>query len=123
MQGSDIPGTLTLAFSSGSLITVNGAIGWRVTALRVCAFCREPAITIFFCGADPTEYELGGASNYLLKLASAPTTFAYGSNVSGNAASIQLLDALNAFLVSLEATVPAGSVTVSLLTPSVPILS
>lgn len=42
LQGNDIPGTLTLALSPGSLITVNGAVGWRVTALRICAFCREP---------------------------------------------------------------------------------
>ena len=119
-QGNDIPGGLRLQFTDGTVVTVTGAINWRHTqGSTLYSFGFIPSLTA------PTQtlslpgggtYTIDSSSNYGLELIGATYNYVTGTNLSGNAATSGLLDALNSYLGVVRANDPTGPVTVNTLT-------
>ena len=117
IQGNDIPGLVRFVSITGQSLDIEGAIVWRVNSgSTIEIFGFIPATT-----TSAVNLSTIGASNYVLDASSnigmRPNggTFAIvdGDNISGNAASAGLLDALNDYLATVIANRPAGSVTVN----------
>ena len=117
IQGNDIPGLVRFVSTTGQSLDIEGAIVWRVNSgSTIEIFGFIPATT-----TSAVNLSTIGASNYVLDASSnigmRPNggTFAIvdGDNISGNAASAGLLDALNDYLATVIANRPAGSVTVN----------
>ena len=117
IQGNDIPGLVRFVSITGQSLDIEGAIVWRVNSgSTIEIFGFIPATT-----TSAVNLNTIGASNYVLDASSnigmRPNggTFAIvdGDNISGNAASAGLLDALNDYLATVIANRPAGSVTVN----------
>ncbi len=117
IQGNDIPGLVRFVSITGQSLDIEGAIVWRVNSgSTIEIFGFIPATT-----TSAVNLSTIGASNYVLDASSnigmRPNggTFAIvdGDNISGNAASTGLLDALNDYLATVIANRPAGSVTVN----------
>ena len=117
IQGNDIPGLVRFVSTAGQSLDIEGAIVWRVNSgSTIEIFGFIPATT-----TSAVNLNTIGASNYVLDASSnigmRPNggTFAIvdGDNISGNAASAGLLDALNDYLATVIANRPAGSVTVN----------
>lgn len=116
-QGNDIPGGVRLQLSSGQVIEIEGAINWRHTAgSTLYSFGFIPAQTItpvtITYGAGST-YTINNTSNFGLELIGAAYNYIDNTNISGNAATNGLLDALNAYLASTQQSSPVGPVTVA----------
>ncbi len=115
VQGNDIVGTVILVSSvTGQTMDVPGAIVWRVTSMgsiEVIGFIPDPAnpatnLSDIGLGA----YAIDASSNFGLRLNSSTYPIVDGSNISGNAATTGLLDALNAYLAEVQSNAPAGPV-------------
>lgn len=116
-QGNDIPGGVRLQLSSGQVLEVNGTINWRHTqgsTLYAFGFIPSPTITpiSFSYGAGQT-FTINSSSNFGLKLIGAAYSYTDTENISGNAATNGLLDALNSYLASIEASNPNGPISVN----------
>ena len=117
IQGNDIPGLVRFVSITGQSLDIEGAIVWRVNSgSTIEIFGFIPATT-----TSAVNLSTIGGSNYVLDASSnigmRPNggTFAIvdGDNISGNAASAGLLDALNDYLATVIVNRPAGSVTVN----------
>ncbi|TNC43198.1 cadherin repeat domain-containing protein, partial [Rubellimicrobium rubrum] len=112
-QGNDIPGTLRLLLDDGTVIDVPGAINWRDTqgsTLHAFGFIPDPANparTISYGSSNQFSMTLGSTSNYGLRIIGSSQTYSDGSSVSGNAATNGLLNALNSYLATVQASGPA----------------
>ncbi len=121
-QGNDLSGTLTLYLADNSTLSIPGAINWRITSgstVHFFGFIPDPgsAAHVLTYGGSNT-YTIDSTSNYGVRLNSASVTVTDGSNQSGNAATSGLLDALNAYLATVQANAPTGPVAVDALTTS-----
>ncbi|WP_168559178.1 cadherin repeat domain-containing protein, partial [Rhizobacter sp. SG703] len=119
-QGNDIPGGLRLTLASGRVITVTGAINWRVTqgsTLYCFGFIPDPATTpVSFTYGSNSTFTLSSTSNFGLELVGVNYSAADNSSINGNAATNGLLTALNSYLATVQANDPNGPVTVDMLT-------
>ena len=101
-QGNDIPGVLRLKFSNNSTVDINGAINWRGPSgnnIEYFGFIPSPSVTpvvVNLVGGGTIT--LNNTSNYGLFKNSSTLTYADATNVSGNAATGGILDALNSYL-------------------------
>ncbi len=115
-QGNDLSGGLRLTLSSGEVITINGAINWRITSgqtLYVFGFIPDPATPVRTINYAGGTFDIDGTSNFGLEKVGAVYSAADNSNVSGNAATSGLLDSLNTYLATVQANDPNGPVTVN----------
>jgi hypothetical protein len=116
LQGNDIPGGLRITLSSGRVITVTGAINWRVTSgstLYCFGFVPDAATTpTSFTYGGGTTFTISNTSNFGLELVGVSYSTADNSNINGNAATTGLLTALNGYLAQVQANDPNGPVTV-----------
>ena len=121
VQGNDIVGTVILVSSvTGQTMDVPGAIVWRVTSMgniEVIGFIPDPANPITnLSDIGLASYAIDANSNFGLRLNSSTFPIVDGTNISGNAATTGLLDALNAYLAEVQLNAPAGPVTADDLT-------
>ncbi|NBT88697.1 MAG: hypothetical protein EBT51_10410, partial [Flavobacteriaceae bacterium] len=121
VQGNDIVGTVILVSSvTGQTMDVPGAIVWRVTSggtIEIIGFIPDPANpTTNLSDIGLAAYSIDANSNFGLRLNSSTFPIVDGSNISGNAATTGLLDALNAYLAEVQLNAPAGPVTADDLT-------
>ena len=111
-QGNDIPGTLRLVLDNGTTVDIPGAINWRDTngsTLNAFGFIPDPAAasqTITYGTNGQLSLTLNSSSNYGLRLLGSSVTYVDGTNISGNAATNGLLDALNNYLTTVQANGP-----------------
>jgi hypothetical protein len=111
-QGNDIPGTLRLVLDNGTTVDIPGAINWRDTngsTLNAFGFIPDPANaskTITYGSSGQFSLTLNSSSNYGLRLLGSSVTYVDGTNISGNAATNGLLDALNNYLATVTASGP-----------------
>ena len=121
VQGNDIVGTVTLVSSAtGQTLDIPGAVVWRVTQMgniEVIGFIPDPANPVTnLSSIGLPAYQIDSNSNIGLKLISSTYVITDGTNISGNAATTGLLDALNAYLAEVQLNAPAGPVTADDLT-------
>ena len=121
-QGNDLSGTLRMRLTTGETIDIAGALNWRHVdsqILQAFGFIPDPANgvqTITYSGGTVT---LDSSSNYGLQTINSTLTYTNGTNISGNAATVSLLDELNAYLAVTTTNAPSGPVTVNSLSTSV----
>jgi Cys-rich repeat protein len=109
-QGNDLDGTIRIALTNGTRITLNGALNFRETTgskVEVFGFIfaegQNASITY---GGGLTYNILGGSTpststSLGLKALTSTFTFTDGQNRSGNAATSGLLSALNDYLLAV----------------------
>ncbi|MEY5034888.1 MAG: hypothetical protein RL447_1266, partial [Bacteroidota bacterium] len=111
-QGNDIPGILRLKFLDNSIVDINGAINWRGPSgndIQYFGFIPATTVTPVVVNLPGGgTYTLDNTSNYGLFKNSSTLSYADASDVSGNAATNGLLEALNAYL--LEQKVKGGDI-------------
>ena len=127
LQGNDISGSVRFLLQGGSEIVIDGAIVWRDTqGATLHAFGFIPAAdtnTSFTYGGGTVQLLQGSnqsvtPSNVGLQLVGSTQTYTDGQNISGNAATSGLLDALNTYLQQIQAAAPQGPITVTAQTTS-----
>ncbi|MFN5914762.1 MAG: beta strand repeat-containing protein, partial [Chitinophagaceae bacterium] len=107
-QGNDLAGRIKIYLSSGTVITLNGALNWRETTgskVEVMGFIFDPGQNAVINYSGGTYNIVGGTtanSSTTLGLRSYFSTFTFtdNENRAGNAATSGLLDALNAELLN-----------------------
>ena len=114
-------GTVILVSSAtGQTLEVPGAIVWRETTgstIEIIGFIPDPANPVTnLSSIGLPAYQIDSNSNFGLKLISSTYVITDGTNISGNAATTGLLDALNDYLAEVQLNAPAGPVTASDLT-------
>lgn len=116
-QGNDLSGGLRMTLTSGQVLTITGAINWRVTSqgsLLAFGFIPDPNMTpVSFAYGAGNTFTINGNSNFALEKVGVTYSVADGSNESGNAALNGLLDSLNTYLTEVRAKDPNGPVTVT----------
>jgi len=117
VQGNDITGVVRLVSITGQVLDVDGAIVWRENAgQEILLFGFNPADTVpqvdLSTIGTGVSYDVDANSNYGLIPNGGTYTAADSSSVNGNAASSGLLDALNAYLDSVQTNQPIGPVAV-----------
>ena len=127
LQGNDISGSVRLLLQGGSEVVIDGAIVWRDSqgaTLHAFGFIPAPDTDTSFTYGGGTTQLLQGSnqsvtpSNVGLQLVGSTETYADGQNISGNAATSGLLDALNTYLQQVQAAAPQGPITVTSQTTS-----
>lgn len=115
-QGNDIPGTLRLVSTSNNFLDVAGAVVWREgNNGNFIGFIPNPT-NIFsvnlntFGGAN---YTINQNSNFAIVFNNKSFTFTNNGSLSGDAATKQVLDDLNAYLTFFKTSRPSGPVTVT----------
>ena len=117
VQGNDITGTVRLVSNSGEVLDVDGAIVWRENSgqtILLFGFNPSTAVQPVNLSSIGTgvDYVVDANSNYGLIPNTSSYTAADSSSVNGNAATSGLLDALNAYLDSVQTYQPVGPVAV-----------
>ena len=117
VQGNDITGVVRLVSITGQVLDVDGAIVWRENAgQEILLFGFNPADTVpqvdLSTIGTGVSYDVDANSNYGLIPNGGTYTAVDSSSVNGNAASSGLLDALNAYLDSVQTNQPIGPVAV-----------
>ncbi|WP_183938868.1 invasin domain 3-containing protein, partial [Sphingorhabdus rigui] len=120
-QGNDYSVTVTMLFSNGSTSTFPAAVNWRDTDNGTV---QGIGLTVAAGVNDGTTYSArnGFSKTYLLQLVGSTVTYADSGNVSGNAATNGLLDALNAYRTTAPASTTSSALT-SIITAAAPSIS
>lgn len=103
-QGNDIPGIVRLVLTSGSTVDINGAINWRGPSgnqIQYFGFIPAPSIspvTLNLPGGG--TYTISATSNFGLLQNGSSLTFTDNTDITGNAATNGILEALNSYLIT-----------------------
>ena len=117
VQGNDITGTVRLVSITGEVLDIDGAIVWRENqgqTILLFGFIPSPSAPSVDLASIGTgvSYIVDSGSNYGLIPNGSSYSFVDGSSVNGNAATNGLLDALNAYLATVQSNQPTGPVVV-----------
>ena len=117
-QGNDYAVGVRLFFADGSVKTINAAVNWRISSGNtnlMIGVIPDAATNLTFAYSGG-NFTIGPTSNMVFELIGANYSYSDGDNLSGNAATAQAMDALNAYLTTVRANDPNGPVTVTSLT-------
>lgn len=119
LSGNDIPATLRLQLVNGTVLNISGEIIWRATIqgkVMLFGFIADPTVSLNLSAYGGPDYQItggadAGATNFGMNKIGSTLKITDGGNISGNAATAGLLEALNQYLNDTRSLSPVGPVT------------